>query len=71
MAQYVVTDLTRFRDPTNVCIAVIDKATGQCFRPMPYLKSQKMDELNIHPGALLSGEITLNPSALNPHIEDA
>lgn len=71
MAKYIVTDLTRFNNPEEVCIAVIDNETGQCLRPIPYLKSQEVAELNIHPGAILSGDININPSAPNPHVEDA
>lgn len=71
MARYIVTDLTRFGYPEDVCTAVIDTATGKCLRPMPYLKSDTVKELNVHPGAILSGDITVNPAATNPHIEDA
>ena len=71
MARYIVTDLTRFSNPDTVCTAVIDTETGGCLRPMPYLKSQKVKELNIQPGAILEGEITLKQHVENPHIEDA
>lgn len=71
MKKYIVTDLTRFSNLTNVCTAVIDSDTGQCFRPMPYLKSKRVQELNIHPGAILTGNIMINKNTSNPHIEDA
>lgn len=67
----IVTDLTRFGTPEKLCTAVVDVKTGECFRPMPYLSSARCAELNIHPGAILEGEITLQPNAENPHVEDA
>lgn len=71
MGKYIVTDLTRFSTRENVCTAVIDLATGECLRPMPYLKGDVVEKLNIHPGAILEGEITLRQGVENPHIEDA
>ncbi|MEK6746134.1 MAG: hypothetical protein AABY33_03795 [Pseudomonadota bacterium] len=71
MAQYIVTDLTRFNAEEQVCTAVIDMDSGQCLRPMPYLTSKNVEELNMHPGAILRGDISLDPSAVNPHVEDA
>ncbi|MQA66490.1 MAG: hypothetical protein GEU76_11425 [Alphaproteobacteria bacterium] len=71
MGKYIVTDLTRFSNPNIVCTAVIDMATGECLRPMPYLDSKLVAKLNMHPGATLEGEITLVEKADNPHIEDA
>ncbi len=71
MGKYIVTDLTRFKNPTVVCIAVIDMNTWQCLRPMPYLNSASVQTLNIHPGAILNGNITINSNASNPHIEDS
>ena len=71
MGRYIVTDLTRFSNPEIVCSAVIDMDTGQCLRPMPYLKSDIVQNLNMHPGAILDGNITLKRDVHNPHIEDA
>lgn len=71
MGKYIVTDLTRFANPEMVCTAVVNVATGECLRPMPYLMSEKVEELNIHPGAILEGKITRRQQAGNPHIEDA
>ena len=71
MSEYIITDLTRFNKHDEFCIAVIDRETGQCLRPMPYLKSAKIKELNIHPGAILSGDITIKNSLCTPHIEDS
>lgn len=71
MGKYIVTDITRFKTEEDVCTAVIDMETGECLRPMPYLKNERVKELNIHPGAILEGKITLNSNTKNPHIEDA
>ncbi|HFD33108.1 MAG TPA: hypothetical protein ENJ28_10450 [Gammaproteobacteria bacterium] len=71
MRRVVITDLTRFSNPDIVCIAAIDEATGECLRPMPYLKSAKVVELNIHPGAILEGNLTVNNGNSNPHLEDS
>ena len=72
MGRYIVIDLTRFKEGNDdVCTAVIDMETGECLRPMPYLKGVRVRELNMHPGAVLEGEITKNIGAENPHIEDA
>lgn len=71
MSKYIVTDLTRFSNSEIVCTAVIDTDTRQCLRPMPYLRSEDVQKLNMHPGAILDGEITLKRDVHNPHIEDA
>jgi len=71
MRKIIVTDLTRFSNAETVCTAGIDVNTGECFRPMPYLKSARCAELNIQPGAILKGDLTFYPNATNPHIEDA
>lgn len=71
MRRVIVTDLTRFGTPDKLCTAVVDVNTGECFRPMPYLSSARCAELNMHPGAILEGDITLIPGAVNPHVEDA
>lgn len=71
MRRVVITDLTRFSNPGVVCTAAIDEETGECLRPMPYLDSAKVAELNIHPGTILEGDLTLNTNNSNPHLEDA
>lgn len=71
MGKYIVTDLTRFAAADKVCTAVIDMNTGACLRPMPYLASAKVQEFNMHPGAILEGEIAPITSPSNPHIEDS
>lgn len=71
LSKVIITDLTRFNKPEKVCTAAIDMDTGECLRPMPYLESATVAKLNIHPGAILEGDITLNSNTSNPHIEDA
>ncbi len=72
MGKFIVTDLTRFKQGNDdVCTAVIDMETIECLRPYPYLKNNNVRELNIHPGAILEGEITRNMGNENPHTEDA
>lgn len=71
MRKVIITDLTRFSTGEKVCTAAIDVETGECFRPMPYLLSERCAELNIQPGAILEGNITYQTGASNPHIEDA
>lgn len=45
--------------------------TGQCLRPIPYLKSETVRKINMHPGAILDGELIPNRDVKNPHLEDA
>lgn len=71
MREVIITDLTRFSTDENVCTAVIDINTGECLRPMPYLKSERCRELGIHPGAILKGNLELKQNNENPHLEDA
>lgn len=67
--EIIVTDLTRFQTGGKVCTAGFDRKTGECIRPMPYLTDQKCREVNLLPGAILSGEFTKLPSE-RPHVED-
>lgn len=71
MRKVIVTDLTRFGTSEKLCTAVVDVNTGECFRPLPYIPTARCAELNIQPGAILEGDISLIPSATNPHVEDA
>lgn len=66
----IVTDLTRFKRPHEVCTAGIDRKNGECIRPMPYLQTTQCTELNILPGAILSGEFTVSGTRSGPHQED-
>lgn len=71
MREVIITDLTRFSTNEYVCTAAIDVQTGECLRPMPYLKSAKCEELGIHPGAILKGDLKFKAHSDNPHTEDA
>ena len=72
MGEFIVTDLTRFRNPKEVCIGVIDLDSGQCLRPHnPYISSEWVDGNNIQPADVLEGELTIDPDAKSPHVEDA
>ena len=71
MREVIITDLTRFSTNENVCTAAIDVKTGECFRPMPYLKSARCEELGIHPGAILKGDLNFQVNNAIPHVEDA
>jgi len=71
MAKIIITDLTRFSKPVDVCTAGTDMSSGKCVRPMPYLKMSKCVELEILPGAILSGDITPMSGLTGPHREDA
>jgi len=66
----IVTDLTRFKNLDVVCTAGIDEDSGECIRPMPYLKASECRGLNILPGAKLSGDFTPHPERTGPHQED-
>jgi len=64
----IVTDLTKFKNQ-DVCIAGICPETGVCIRPRPYLSKAKCRELNILPGAILTGQFTPKRCSA-PHVED-
>lgn len=72
MRSIVITDLTRFGPgkPT-VCTAGIDPQTGECIRPLPYLKFAKFTRLGIFPGGLLRGDFTPESNPKRPHTEDS
>lgn len=70
MGKYVVTDLTEI-DSLTVCVGVIDTGSGQCLRPIPMWSSDRVRKMNLHPGALLAGKLTLKPVQKAPHSEDA
>ncbi|MBM4859599.1 hypothetical protein HYO44_19445 [Vibrio parahaemolyticus] len=71
MREVIITDLTRFSTNEKVCTAAIDVNTGECFRPMPYLLSARCEELGIHPGAILKGNLDFKAVLELPHTEDA
>lgn len=66
----IVTDLTRFEKPEIVCIAGTDRSNGECIRPIPYMKTATCRELNILPGAILSGDFLPSRHREGPHQED-
>jgi len=69
--QIIITDLTRFSKKDKiVCIAGINSESGECIRPMPYIKTERCKELSILPGAILSGNFTEPPKIELPHVED-
>ena len=70
MGTYLVTDLTEI-DSSTVCVGVIDTASGQCLRPTPMWSSDRVRKMNVHPGAVLDGMLTLNSDQKTPHSEDA
>ncbi len=68
----IITDLTRFKPGNpNVCTAGIDRATGECIRPMPYLPFSVFTRLGIFPGGILTGDFEPDPSRQAPHTEDS
>ncbi|MFZ2407314.1 MAG: hypothetical protein WAW41_19440 [Methylobacter sp.] len=70
MRKIIVTDLTRFSNKDIVCLAGIDVDNGECIRPMPYLSALRCKELNLLPGAVLSGNFTASQNIEHPHTED-
>lgn len=70
MSRIIITDLTRFSNREILCTAGIDTETGQCIRPMPYLKTDRCRELNMLPGAILTGDFTRPQNVEAPHVED-
>lgn len=67
----IVTDLTRFKTGNpNVCTAGIDRATGECIRPMPYLPFTECTRLGLLPGGILTGEFAFAANRTAPHMED-
>ena len=67
----IITDLTRFKAGNpNVCTAGIDRETGECIRPMPYLPFTECMRLGILPGGILTGEFTPSKTRTAPHTED-
>ena len=66
----IITDLTRFRDQTKVCVAGIDPRTGDCIRLQPYPKAQWCEKHKIFPGTIVKGDFKVCPERLGPHQED-
>lgn len=70
MRQIIITDITRFKNREIVCVAGIDTESGACIRPMPYLNFGRCKELNMLPGAILSGNFSPSVNIVSPHVED-
>ena len=66
----IITDLTRFSNTEIVCIAGINKDTGECIRPLPYIKLSECKRLNGFPGNIINGDFTKKANIYNPHVED-
>ncbi len=66
----IITDLTRFANPDEVCTAGYDMSTKELIRPLPYIKRSDCDRLKINPGAIIEGEFTPKADRSSPHVED-
>ncbi len=70
MRKIIITDLTRFSNKDILCTAGIDVDTYECIRPMPYLHTNRCRELNMLPGAILTGDFSSHNNTEAPHTED-
>lgn len=70
MKRIIITDLTRFKNKEILCTAGIDTNNGENIRPMPYLNANRCKELNMLPGAILTGDFSTDPKIEAPHTED-
>lgn len=70
MRKIIITDLTRFSTKDILCSAGIDVNTNECIRPMPYLETNRCRELNMLPGAILTGNFSIHNNTESPHTED-
>ena len=68
--EIIITDLTRFSNPEIVCIAGINPTTGECIRPLPYIKLSKCQEFDILPGNVITGDFKKISNLDKPHVED-
>lgn len=66
----VLTDLTRFNDSDNVCMALLDEDDCTCYRPLPYENLDFVAFRNIRPGIIVSADILPHENASSPHVED-
>ena len=71
MGKIIITDLTRFSQPVDVCTAGTDVRSNVCIRPWPYLKMAYCIQLGILPGAILEGDFKRKAGLTGPHQEDA
>lgn len=68
--EIIITDLTRFSNPEIVCIAGINQDTGECVRPLPYIKLAECKKHNILPGNVIDGDFKKVQNLDKPHLED-
>ncbi|WP_421902415.1 hypothetical protein [Maridesulfovibrio sp.] len=66
----VLTDLTRFNDSDNVCMALLDEDDCTCYRPLPYENLDFVEFRNIRPGIIVSADVVPHEDADSPHVED-
>lgn len=66
----VITDLTRFKDSDDVCMALLDNDSCTCHRPLPYFDRSFVCGKNIYPGTVVSADIIPRKDACAPHMED-
>lgn len=68
----IITDLTRFGEGKPiVCTAGLDRQSGECIRPLPYLPFSDFTRLGIFPGGVLTGDFEPDASREAPHTEDS
>ena len=71
MKLLTVSDVTDFNSNGQICVAMIDNATGECFRPTsPYFKYDDIKKSNLYPGVTFEADI-IHTKKENPHTEDA
>ena len=68
--EIIITDLTRFNNPDLVCTAGVDRNSGECIRPMPYLRRGWCREHDVRPGTILKGDFGPWTNRQGPHQED-
>ncbi|WP_319780097.1 hypothetical protein [Maridesulfovibrio sp.] len=66
----VLTDLTRFNDSDNVCMALLDEDDCTCYRPLPYENMDFVEFRNIRPGIIVSADVIPHDNPDCPHLED-
>ncbi|WP_419779246.1 hypothetical protein [Maridesulfovibrio sp.] len=66
----VLTDLTRFNDSDNVCMALLDEDDCTCYRPLPYEDMAFVEFRNIRPGMIVSADVVKQDEINCPHVED-
>lgn len=67
---YIISDITRFKDSEDVCIAILGREDGICRRPLPYKNRTDVSEIGIMPGTLFKAELTPRSDLSGPHSED-